>query len=84
MIEISVQDIKKSFEVGEILLDGLSFEILTGECVGIMGRNGCGKTTLFRMITGELEPDEGTIMVASGRKLGLISQIPVLLIPKLY
>ena len=77
MIEISVQDIKKSFEVGEILLDGLSFEILTGECVGIMGRNGCGKTTLFRMITGELEPDEGTIMVASGRKLGLISQIPV-------
>ena len=46
MIEISVQNIKKSFEVGETLLDGLSFEILTGECVGIMGRNGCGKTTL--------------------------------------
>ena len=77
MIEISVQNIKKSFEVGETLLDGLSFEILTGECVGIMGRNGCGKTTLFRMITGEIEPDDGVIVIASGRKLGLISQIPV-------
>ena len=77
MIEISVQNLKKSFEVGEILLDGLSFEIRTGECVGIMGRNGCGKTTLFRMLTGELEPDDGTIMIAPGRKLGLISQIPV-------
>ena len=77
MIEISVQNIKKSFEVGEILLDGLSFEVLTGECVGIMGRNGCGKTTLFRMLTGELEPDDGVIVFAPGRKIGLISQIPV-------
>ena len=77
MIELSVQNLKKSFEVGEILLNGLSFEIQTGECVGIMGRNGCGKTTLFRMLTGELEPDEGTIVFAPGRKIGLISQIPV-------
>ncbi|MBQ2203468.1 MAG: ATP-binding cassette domain-containing protein, partial [Oscillospiraceae bacterium] len=54
MIELSVQNLKKSFEVGEILLNDLSFEIRTGECVGIMGRNGCGKTTLFRIITGEI------------------------------
>ena len=54
MIELSVQNLKKSFEIGQILLDGLTFEILTGECVGIMVRNGCGKTTLFRMLTGEL------------------------------
>ena len=77
MIELSVQNLKKSFEVGEILLDGLTFEIQTGECVGIMGRNGCGKTTLFRMLTGELEPDDGVIVFAPGRKIGLISQIPV-------
>ena len=77
MIELSVQNLTKSFEVGEILLNGLSFEIQTGECVGIMGRNGCGKTTLFRMLTGELEPDEGTIVFAPGRKIGLISQIPI-------
>ncbi len=76
MIEISVQNLEKSFEVGEKLLDGLSFEIQSGECVGIMGRNGSGKTTLFRMLTGELRPDEGTIVIASGRRIGLISQIP--------
>ena len=76
MIEISVKNIEKSFEVGEKLLDGLSFEVYTGECVGIMGRNGCGKTTLFRMLTGELLPDEGEIVVAAGRRIGLISQIP--------
>ena len=77
MIEISVQNLEKSFEIGEKLLDGLSFEVYSGECVGVMGRNGCGKTTLFRMLTGELEPDEGSIVIASGRRIGLISQIPV-------
>ncbi len=76
MIDISVKNLVKSFEVGETLLDGLSFDIHEGECVGIMGRNGCGKTTLFRLLTGELFPDEGEIMIASGKKLGLISQIP--------
>lgn len=76
MIDISVKNLVKSFEVGSILLDGLSFDIQAGERVGIMGRNGCGKTTLFRLLTGELSPDEGEIMLASGKKLGLISQIP--------
>ena len=76
MIDISVKGLVKSFEVGQTLLDGLSFEISEGECVGIMGRNGCGKTTLFRLLTGELTPDEGEITIASGKRLGLISQIP--------
>lgn len=76
MIDISVNNLVKSFEVGSILLDGLSFDIHEGECVGIMGRNGCGKTTLFRLLTGELTPDEGEIVIAAGKKLGLISQIP--------
>ena len=77
MIELSVQNLKKSFEVGEILLNDLSFEIRTGECVGIMGRNGCGKTTLFRIITGEIPADGGEVVLAPGRRIGLISQIPV-------
>ncbi len=76
MVDISVKGLVKSFEVGSTLLDGLSFDIHEGECVGIMGRNGCGKTTLFRLLTGELFPDEGEIMIASGKRLGLISQIP--------
>ena len=76
MVDISVKGLVKSFEVGQTLLDGMSFDIHEGECVGIMGRNGCGKTTLFRLPTGELFPDEGEIMIASGKRLGLISQIP--------
>lgn len=76
MVDISVKGLVKSFEVGQTLLDGLSFDIGEGECVGIMGRNGCGKTTLFRLLTGEIAPDEGEITIAAGKQLGLISQIP--------
>ena len=76
MVDISVRELVKSFEVGSVLLDGMEFDIHEGECVGIMGRNGCGKTTLFRLLTGELFPDKGEIVIASGKKLGLISQIP--------
>lgn len=77
MIDISVKNIEKEFQIGDKLLCGLSFEVYAGECVGIMGRNGSGKTTLFRMMTGEIEPDEGEILIASGKRIGLISQIPI-------
>ena len=67
----------KSFEVGHNVLDGLTFQIDQGERVGLLGRNGAGKTTLFRILTQELEPDEGQVSIGQGRRLGLISQIPV-------
>jgi len=76
MTDISVQGLVKSFEIGDNILDGFSFEILEGERVGIMGRNGAGKTTLFKILTGQIDYDEGEIMIAPGKKLGLISQIP--------
>ena len=76
MIDIQVKDLVKSFSVGETLLDGLSFDVHAGERVGIMGRNGCGKTTLFRILTGEIPSDSGTVFLAPGKKVGLISQIP--------
>lgn len=77
MTDISVNGLVKSFELGKNILDGLSFDIAEGERVGILGHNGCGKTTLFRIITGEIDCDEGTVAIASGKRLGLISQIPV-------
>ena len=76
MIDISVKNIVKSFEIGSELLTGFSMEIMEGERVGLLGRNGCGKTTMFRMIMGEILPDEGEIMIAPGKRIGLISQIP--------
>ena len=76
MIDISVKDLKKSFEVGHPVLDGLSFDINAGERVGILGANGCGKTTLFRLLSGEIREDSGDIAIHRGRRIGLISQIP--------
>ncbi len=77
MIDITVKNLIKSFEIGDNLLDGLSFQIDSGERVGILGKNGCGKTTLFKILTGEYDYDEGELSIAPGKKLGLISQIPV-------
>ncbi|MEG2096900.1 MAG: ABC-F family ATP-binding cassette domain-containing protein [Pseudoflavonifractor sp.] len=77
MIDISVSNLSKEFEVGSKILDGLSFQIDQGERVGLLGKNGAGKTTVFKILTGELDYDEGEVMVAPGKGLGLISQIPV-------
>ena len=77
MIDIQLTGLVKEFEVGRKILDGFSLQVDTGERVGLLGRNGAGKTTIFRIITGEVEADEGTVTIAPGKRVGLISQIPV-------
>ena len=76
MVDIQVKDLTKFFVIGENLLDGLSFEIQEGERVAILGRNGCGKTTLFNILTGQMDYDSGEVYVNPNKRLGLISQIP--------
>ena len=76
MVDISVKNLNKFFVIGENLLQDLSFDIQEGECVAILGRNGCGKTTLFKILTGEMDYDGGEVYVNPNKKLGLISQIP--------
>ena len=77
MIDISVSNLVKEFEVGTKILDGLTFQVDNGERVGLLGPNGCGKTTLLRILTGAMDYDEGEVMIAPGKRMGLISQIPV-------
>ena len=67
MIDISVTGLVKSFDLEKKILDGITFQIDTGERVGLLGKNGAGKTTLFRILTGELDYDAGEVSIASGR-----------------
>ena len=76
MIDISVQNLVKAFEVDENIIDNISFEVQAGQRVGLLGKNGAGKTTLFRLLVGEISEDEGEIVFGTGKRLGLISQIP--------
>ena len=68
MIDIRVEGLVKSFDLEKKILDGLTFQVDTGERVGLLGRNGAGKTTLFKILTGELDYDEGTVVVGQGRR----------------
>ena len=67
-----VKDVSKSFD-GRPVLKKLSIKVFPGECVGILGPNGCGKTTLFSMCIGEQNPDNGKIFL-NGKS---IEQIPI-------
>ena len=67
-----VKDVSKSFD-GRPILKKLSLRVFPGECVGILGPNGCGKTTLFSMCIGEQNPDNGKIILNNKT----INQIPI-------
>ena len=75
MIEISVSNLEKSYS-GTPLLNGLTFQIHQGERVGLLGRNGTGKTTLFNILAGSCDYNAGSVTLARHHKIGLIDQIP--------
>ena len=68
-----LSEIYKSYSAHDILR-GLTFQINPNEKVGLVGRNGAGKTTAFRIITGEETPDEGELVKINNLKLGLLQQ----------
>ena len=70
---ITVENISKSFG-SQSLLDRISFKINSGERVGLVGRNGHGKTTLLRLITGEEASDEGQIRIPRHYRIGYLRQ----------
>ncbi len=73
MIALSTQDINLSFGVDKILTD-ISFAVNDCDRVGIIGVNGAGKTSLFKVITGEYTPDSGAVYVQKGHTVGVLEQ----------
>ncbi|MBU6409621.1 MAG: ABC transporter ATP-binding protein [Verrucomicrobia bacterium] len=59
---IEARDLKKSFDAQPVL-DGVSFEIETGESVAIIGRSGCGKSVLLKHLVGLLKPESGAVLI---------------------
>jgi len=74
MILISVQNIQKSFGAREVLRD-VTFSLQKGEKMGLIGVNGCGKTTLMRLISGEEAPDGGFIHKNRELRIGYLAQL---------
>ncbi|MEZ0327828.1 MAG: ABC-F family ATP-binding cassette domain-containing protein [Fimbriimonas sp.] len=70
---LSVANVAKAFGVDQILT-GVSFRIDAREKVALVGRNGTGKTTLLKIITGQYGPDTGGVQVAKGAKVGYLRQ----------
>ena len=68
-----LSDVYKSYGTQEVLR-GASLQVNPGEHVGLVGRNGAGKTTVFRMVSGEESPVNGDVVKAKGLKLGLLAQ----------
>ncbi len=74
-VVLDVRDLKKSYGA-QVLFQGVEFSIADGEKVGLIGRNGTGKSTLFRVLAGEESPDEGTLALRRGIRVGYLSQDP--------
>ena len=76
MIDISVHQLNKYYGSNHVL-KGITFEVYSGEKVGLLGRNGSGKTTLFKVLAEDEPYESGSISRASGKKVEILSQIPV-------
>ena len=73
MILLSIQNVTKSFAMNTVL-KGVNLTLQVGQRMGLTGVNGSGKSTLFRLIAGTMEPDEGSVSLLKGAKVGLLTQ----------
>ncbi|MBQ4048928.1 MAG: ABC-F family ATP-binding cassette domain-containing protein [Clostridia bacterium] len=76
MIDISLHSVGKYFGDVQILKD-ITFDVQEGEKVALIGKNGCGKTTLFRVISGEERFEEGDLAIHRTKRLAVLDQLPV-------
>jgi ATP-binding cassette, subfamily F, member 3 len=75
MILCSIQEISKMFG-GNLIFENLSLEINENDRIGLVGRNGSGKTTIFKLLANVESPDQGQIHLKKGAKVGYLAQIP--------
>ncbi len=73
MAIVSIQNLKVDFG-GKVLFENVSFDVNSGDFVGLIGANGTGKTTLFKVIRGEIEPTEGGAFISKTTKVGYLEQ----------
>ncbi len=75
MIEATISNIQKTFGA-DLVFENISFDIKTNERIGLIGPNGCGKTTLLKILYGLEHSKTGTVAFRKGTKLGYLHQIP--------
>lgn len=73
MICLNIDGISLSFG-NKRILENITFSLDESDKLGIIGANGCGKSTLFKLITGEYEPDEGNIYISKNKSIGILKQ----------
>jgi ATP-binding cassette subfamily F protein 3 len=72
---ISFSNVYRSYQT-QIVLDGVSFSIERGDKIGLVGRNGSGKSTVLRIITGKEQPERGTAIIQPRLRIGQVAQDP--------
>ncbi len=75
MALVDLFEIKKRYDV-KVLLDGVDFHLQESERVALVGQNGCGKSTLMRIVAGSEEPDEGKRIIDGHIEIGILAQQP--------
>ena len=73
---LSIEELHKSFDE-RVLLNGVSFGINQGQKIALVGVNGCGKSTLMKIIAGREEADKGIVAFRDGVKVAFVAQSPV-------
>ena len=73
MIALSTENLTLSFGA-KTILKGVSFAVDESDRLGVIGSNGCGKSTLFKLLLGELEADEGSVYISKDKTVGILRQ----------